>query len=158
MGKKINNFAGRNYHRTREEDKISVQRSSSVMSKIRSKHTNFETTFIEWFQSNFNFQFTTHDATLKGKPDLVIAELHICIFLDSDFWHGWQFPRWKHLMKNNFWRQKIENNRKRDMKTTRILRKNSWKIIRIWEHQFYQKQEIVLKKLRNILSTSSPLL
>ncbi len=56
-------------------------------------------------------------------------------FLASDFWHGWQYPRWKHLLKNDFWRNKIENNRRRDRRTTQFLRRDGWKVIRIWEHE-----------------------
>lgn len=71
---------------------------------------------------------------LKGKPDIVFNRNKLCVFLDSDFWHGWQYPRWKHLLKNNFWRHKIEANRKRDKRNTVWLRRNGWTVLRIWEH------------------------
>lgn len=104
------------------------------MSKIRSKNTKFEVNFIRLLRKQTKIKFKTHVRSIGGNPDIVFSKQKICIFLDSDFWHGWQYPRWKHLLKNDFWRDKIENNRRRDKKITSFLRKNDWKVLRIWEH------------------------
>lgn len=106
------------------------------MSKIRSRDTKFEQEFIAELRKMTRKRFQTNVASIKGKPDIVFPKEKICIFLDSDFWHGWNYPRWKHLLKNDFWREKIEKNRKRDKKITIYLRKNNWKVFRIWEHRF----------------------
>jgi len=104
------------------------------MSKIRSKDTKFESEFISLLKKEDIKGFKLNVKDIKGKPDIVFKKEKICIFLDSDFWHGWQYPRWKHLLKNDFWREKIEKNRKRDKKITQYLRRKEWKVIRIWEH------------------------
>ena len=109
------------------------------MSKIRSSNTKFERKFIAAFKTLTKKKFQTNVALIKGKPDVVFQKDKICVFLDSDFWHGWQYPRWKHLLKTEFWRKKIENNRKRDKKTTAYLRENGWKVLRIWEHNFKKR-------------------
>jgi DNA mismatch endonuclease (patch repair protein) len=67
--------------------------------------------------------------------------LKVCIFLDSDFWHGWQYPRWKHLLKSDFWRQKIERNRERDRQVSRKLRQQKWRVVRVWEHNLRKNLE-----------------
>lgn len=147
MGIKIKNYLGRNFKRRRIPDRQSATSRSSQMSKIHSKHTLFEDNFIKEFRKNYRGTFKTNVMTILGKPDIVIENKKLCIFLDSDFWHGWQYPRWKHLLKNNFWKFKIENNRDRDRKVTRKLRGLGWKVVRIWEHKINSNFKNALNKI-----------
>lgn len=134
MRKKISNKLGRDFNRSRRKDKITTEKRSSVMSKIRSRGTKFEDDFIRALKSKTRLKFETNVQAIRGKPDIVFQRKRVCVFLDSNFWHGWQYPRWKHLLKNDFWRGKIENNRRRDRNTTEYLRRKGWKVVRIWEH------------------------
>ncbi len=148
--RKIKNYAGRDYKKERVPDKQSPLSRSAQMSKIRSKDTKFEEDFINTLKGIYDKNFLTHVRSVKGNPDIVFSEKKLCLFLDSDFWHGWQYPRWKHLLKDDFWRSKIENNRQRDVKVTRFLRKSGWRVIRVWEHQLKDK-DAVLAKIRQSL-------
>lgn len=121
------------------------------MSKIRSKNTNFEIEFIKLLKASTNIKFTKHIRSIRGNPDIVFKKQCVCVFLDSDFWHGWQYPRWKHLLKNGFWRDKINSNRKRDVKTTKYLRSHGWKVLRIWEHQIKNNRERQIDKIKRLL-------
>lgn len=132
--KQIKNLLGRNFKKKREPDKISKEDRSDLMSKIRSKGTKFELEFIYILRSRTKKQFRTNVTDLKGKPDIVFDKIKLCVFLDSDFWHGWQYPRWQHLLKNQFWKDKIEMNRKRDKRNALWLKRQGWKVIRVWEH------------------------
>ncbi len=147
--KVIKNYLGRNFNKVREEDKITYEKRSELMSKIRSKNTKFELEFIENINKIIDKPFRTNVNEIKGKPDIVFDNCKICIFLDSDFWHGWQYPRWKHLLKNDFWRNKIESNRKRDKRNSKWLRRHGWTVIRIWEHNIKKNIE---KEVNNILN------
>lgn len=131
---KTNYYLGRNFGKELEPDKISKEKRSSVMSKIRSKATKFESDFINILKKRTRKKYKLNVRELKGSPDIVFNMYKLCIFLDSDFWHGWQYPRWKHLLKNDFWRKKIEANRARDRKNTAWLHRNGWSVLRIWEH------------------------
>jgi len=104
------------------------------MSKIKSRYTMFEKDFARELKKRTKHRFARNVQLIKGKPDIVFAGIKACVFLDSDFWHGWQYPRWKHLLKNDFWRDKIEKNRTRDRNITTYLRGNGWRVLRIWEH------------------------
>jgi DNA mismatch endonuclease (patch repair protein) len=126
---------GRNLNKTRSKDLISKKKRSELMSKIRSTDTKLEKNFIGVLKKTTRQKFYKNVLLIKGKPDIAFLKQKLCVFLDSDFWHGWQYPRWKHLLKDDFWRLKIENNRRRDKKTTIFLRKNGWKVLRIWEHE-----------------------
>ena len=133
--KKNKNYMGRNFKKSRVAETLSKAKRSSLMSKIRSKNTKFEEEFIQFASLKISNGFITHVRTLVGTPDMVFERGKVCVFLDSDFWHGWQYPRWKHLLKDDFWRGKIFKNRQRDIRNTRLLKKSGWKVIRIWEHQ-----------------------
>lgn len=121
------------------------------MSKIRSKDTKFEKDFVATLQKLIRKKFRTNVASIKGKPDIVFPREKVCIFLDSNFWHGWYYPRWRHLLKNNFWRRKIENNRKRDRKTAVYLRKNGWVVLRFWEHALKKNPKKAIEKITETL-------
>jgi DNA mismatch endonuclease (patch repair protein) len=150
--KKTKNYLNRNFKRERNRDLLSTKKRSERMSKIRSRDTKFEQKFISALRKVIKSKFRTNVVSIKGKPDIVFPEDKVCVFLDSDFWHGWYYPRWKHLLKNDFWREKIENNRKRDKKTTIYLRKNGWKVIRIWEHEILKNFDKTIKKITFFLN------
>lgn len=148
MSKKVfKNYLGRNFKRQKKIDKLSRNRRSQLMAKIRSRDTKFEHDFIVALRKATHKKFQTNVPSIKGKPDIVFPKNKICVFLDSDFWHGWYYPRWKHLLKNDFWREKIENNRRRDKKTTAYLRKNKWIIFRIWEHDIKKNPEKIIQQI-----------
>src|SRR3990167_10024213 len=132
---RIKNYLGRNFKKERTADRQSPQSRSSQMSRIHSKNTKLEEAFIAELNLRLPKKFITHVSSIKGKPDIVFEKEKVCIFLDSDFWHGWQYPRWEHLLKNDFWKKKIENNRARDRKNTAYLRNNDWKVVRVWGHE-----------------------
>lgn len=121
------------------------------MSRIRSRNTDFEKQFISFLRKKIKNKFKTHCGNIRGKPDIVFKNKKICVFLDSDFWHGWQYPRWKHLLKNDFWREKIEKNRKRDKKVSTFLKRNDWKVIRLWEHTIKRDEDFALRKIKKAL-------
>ena len=132
--KRVRNLLGRDFGKQRTSDKLTIEKRSSLMAKIRSRDSRLEQQFVASLRNITHKSFQTNVSSIKGRPDIVFQESKVCVFLDSDFWHGWYYPRWKHLLKNNFWLDKIENNRKRDRKTTIYLRRNGWIVLRFWEH------------------------
>ena len=150
--KRIRNFQGRNFKKVREEDKLSPQIRSLQMSKIHSKETKLELILTTLLKRSILNKFTTNVNEIKGKPDVVFPKEKLCIFVDSDFWHGWQYPRWRHLLKDDSWREKIRNNRKRDMKTSSLLKRKGFKVLRVWEHQL-KSGDYILTKARELLKS-----
>lgn len=149
--KKTRNYSNRNFKKQRSKDKLSKNKRSELMSKIRSHNTKFEKEFIDNLKKKTRKKFKINVTSIKGKPDIVFEKEKVGIFLDSNFWHGWQYPRWKHLLKNDFWREKIEKNRKRDLLTTRYLKRHGWKVLRIWEHEIKKDPEKAIEKTIKIL-------
>ena len=145
--KKTKNYLNRNFKKERSDDLLPAKKRSELMAKIRSRDTKFEREFILSLRKATRKRFRTNVASIKGKPDIVFQKDKVCVFLDSNFWHGWYYPRWKHLLKNNFWREKIQNNRKRDRKTTAYLRENGWIVLRFWEHDIKQNSTKVVSHI-----------
>jgi DNA mismatch endonuclease (patch repair protein) len=83
---------------------------------------------------------------LPGRPDFVLREYRIAIFVDGAFWHGWRFPAWRHKLSEQ-WEAKIEQNRKRDRRNHATLRRQGWKVIRLWEFQLKRTPEQCLARV-----------
>jgi DNA mismatch endonuclease, patch repair protein len=135
-------------------DQFTKQQRSALMAKIKSRNTKFERNFIDLLKQTVFAPFTLHARTIRGSPDIVFERQKVCVFLDSDFWHGWQYPRWRGRLKNDYWRDKIAKTRKRDARTTAYLKSEGWKVIRVWEHQINANPRKVIEKIEvNLLET-----
>jgi DNA mismatch endonuclease, patch repair protein len=77
------------------------------------------------------------DAQLPGtrrRADLVFRRARVAVFVDGCFWHGCpQHGTWPKA-NADWWRAKIEANRRRDKDTTQHLAAAGWFVIRFWEH------------------------
>src|SRR6266852_6987785 len=114
-------------------DNLTPEQISYCMSRIKGKNTALEEKVFFALKKN-NIAFRRHLKSLPGKPDIVLPKNKVAIFIDSDFWHGWQFSRWEGQL-NGFWRRKIQLNRSRDLRNTRLLRRMGWRVARMWGHQ-----------------------
>lgn len=78
-------------------------------------------------------RFRKNSTVIPGRPDLVFKSSRVLVFVDGDFWHGWNFPAWRGKL-SEYWRAKIDRNIRRDRRTRRRLSANGWTVIRVWEH------------------------
>lgn len=88
-----------------------------------------------------------------GRPDFVFPKQKVCVFVDGCFWHG--CPKCCRIPKSNeeFWEMKILGNALRDVMVSGALRRQGWKVLRIWEHDLNQEKNTKLhKKLQRILT------
>jgi len=131
-------------------DRLTKEQRSWTMSRIRSSKTGFEKKIFSELRKRVVY-FKTHYSGVIGKPDIAVPSRKKVVFLHSDFWHGWQFPRWKSILPNNFWKNKINQNRKRDMKVKRVLRRAGWNVLVIWEHQIKKDFDSAIGKLVRFL-------
>lgn len=67
--------------------------------------------------------------------DIVFRPKKVAVFVDGCFWHG--CPEHGSSPKSNveFWRNKIETNKRRDADTDHRLIEAGWTVVRIWEHE-----------------------
>ena len=126
-------------------DVMTVAQRSACMSRIKGKDTAPER-FMLALLSEAGLNPETHARDLPGRPDFVLRDQRVAIFVDGDFWHGWRFPAWRHKLAP-FWETKISANRARDRRNHARLRRAGWSVVRIWEHQIKKKPETVRLKL-----------
>ena len=114
-------------------DNLTPEQRSYHMSRVRWKNTAPELR-IRRLAHERGLRYRIHVHRLSGKPDLAFMSAKVAVFIDGDFWHGWRFPRWREKI-GDYWREKIEGNRRRDAENFRKLRSRGWLVMRIWEHE-----------------------
>jgi DNA mismatch endonuclease (patch repair protein) len=72
---------------------------------------------------------------LRRDADIVFPRLRIAVFVDGCFWHGCEAHRTHPRRNAEFWRQKIDANRERDLETDSRLATFGWTVVRVWEHE-----------------------
>jgi len=126
-------------------DKISKEKRSHIMSCIRSKNTKVELLLRKALWKKM-IRYRLH-GKLPGKPDLVFKSRKLVVFIDGDFWHGYDFKNLKNKLKNDFWINKIVRNINRDKEVNSKLQEKGWKVIRIWEHKIREDLNKVANKI-----------
>ena len=116
-------------------DKFTKEVRSKIMSKIRGKDTKPEIFLRKvLFRSGYRYSLKHRFKENNFRPDIVMVSRKICIFVDGCFWHG--CPRCYKEPKSNrdYWVPKINRNIERDKEQNEYLKRNGWKVIRVWEH------------------------
>ena len=111
--------------------------ASRRMAKVRQKGTGAEIALRqELYRRGLRYRV---DFEVLKKPrrvaDIAFPGQMIAIFVDGCFWHG--CPKHATWPKQNseFWRQKIETNRARDIDTNERLQNLGWTVLRFWQHE-----------------------
>ena len=112
-------------------DNLSKEQRSHCMSRIRSRNTKAELIL----RSLFKGRHLRFHPNIFGNPDFGSKKGKIAVFLDGCFWH--KCPKHFVMPKSNkkYWIKKIKANVLRDRNTNLMLKKQGYKIIRIWEHK-----------------------
>lgn len=86
---------------------------------------------------------------LPGSPDIAITKQKIAIFIDGEFWHGYDWENKKYRLKNNaaYWIEKIEENMARDKANDKKLLDMGWVVIHFWEKQVKKNLESCVKEV-----------
>jgi DNA mismatch endonuclease, patch repair protein len=131
-------------------DKFSPEVRSRIMSKIRSKNTQPELKVFRALTKK-GIYFQRHHKLTFGSPDVCLPKRKIAVFIDGNFWHGYRYKQWRNRLGSDFWRVKIEKNMSRDRKNFRKLRKEGWKVLRVWEHQLNHNEEETITRIYQFL-------
>lgn len=135
---------------------------SNMMSKIRSTDGKAEVLMRKmlWHEG---VRYRKNYKVLPGKPDIAITKYKIVIFIDGEFWHGFDWKNQKKIRihrNREYWIPKIEKNMARDRKQEQELKKCGWIVIRFWEkHDFFKNPEkclsVVMKTIKQCEIKSS---
>ncbi|WP_295654186.1 very short patch repair endonuclease [uncultured Mucilaginibacter sp.] len=126
-----------NVPRFNEENGFYTTRQRSLlMSKIRSKNTKPEMLLRKALWS-LGIRYRIHNKLLQGNPDIVIKKHKLVIFIDGEFWHGYEWDKKREKIKTNrdFWIAKIERNMQRDRANNHKLELLGYIVLRFWEKE-----------------------
>ena len=117
-------------------DIVDKETRSRMMSAVRDKNTKLE---LEMRRRLFSrgFRFRLHRKDLPGTPDMIFPRYSAVMFVHGCFWHYHgchlsQIPQ----TRREWWKDKLEGNRRRDKKVIRELRQLGWRVLIIWECSF----------------------
>jgi DNA mismatch endonuclease (patch repair protein) len=131
-----------------EENRIKVPRfeeaagfyttkeKSRQMAKIKGGNTKPEIRFRKAL-FNAGVRYRVNTKSLPGKPDISNKSKKFVVFVDGDFWHGYNWEEKKDKIKSNrgFWIPKIERNMQRDREVNLALHARGYKVFRFWESE-----------------------
>lgn len=131
-------------------DVFTKKKRSQVMSRIRGKGNKETEEIIASLLRRNNLVGWRRHQPVFGHPDFIFRKHQLALFIDGCFWHC--CPRHSNLPANNriFWRLKLASNRARDLLVTRTLKKNGWKVLRVWEHEL-RRPGMVTEKIQSAL-------
>jgi DNA mismatch endonuclease (patch repair protein) len=92
---------------------------------------------------------------LFGKPDFVFPKERLAIFVDGCFWHGCPMHGSIPVTNAAFWLEKLERNKMRDRIVNRELRRQGWRILRLWQHEFKDPKKVNRRVQRYVIANLS---
>ena len=104
------------------------------MSQIKGKNTKPEETIRKYLLGR-GLRYRKNDKRLPGHPDIVLPKYKTVVLVNGCFWHvheGCKYFKWP---KSNveFWKNKLTENRRRDVVKIQALKELDWKVIVVWE-------------------------
>jgi DNA mismatch endonuclease (patch repair protein) len=130
-------------------DTVKSLERSRIMSKIRSKNNRTtELCLRSLLVRNCLRGWKVRPKGIPGNPDFVFTKERIAIFVDGSFWHG--APGFKRYPKTRieYWKPKIEGNRRRDKLISSALRRQGWSVLRFWDTDLHDNPSGVIKKIQ----------
>ncbi len=121
---------------------------TKMMAKIRGKNTKPELLFRKALWAA-GYRYRIDYKKLIGKPDIVLKKYKTVIFIDGEFWHGYNWEERKEKIKTNreFWIPKIERNLQRDREVNIALETKGYKVFRFWEKEIKKELDKCLDRV-----------
>lgn len=135
-------------------DRMTKEQRYRCMSSIKGKDTKPEMLVRRYLHSR-GYRYRVNVRALPGTPDIVLRKYRTVIFINGCFWHGHEGCSLYVPPKSNtqYWQQKIERNRERDVKKRIELRRLGWHTVIIWECELKPKKRLAtLRALEQTLN------
>ena len=118
------------------------EKTSARMSRVKLKKGDAETLLAKKLWSR-GYRYRLNYKKLPGSPDIAILKYHIAVFVDGEFWHGYNWSEKKQKLKRNreYWIEKIEENIARDSRVDRELISMGWTPIHFWTKEVIKQPD-----------------
>lgn len=135
--------------------------TSFLMSRVRNKDSKAEVALRSALHRG-GFRFRKNYSLVVGKPDIAFPRARIAVFVDGDFWHarilrefGMDALRASLKTENReFWLEKLQRNRSRDLTVTSKLESEGWIVMRFWESDLKHDLSKALIEIASALDKS----
>lgn len=143
-------------------DDLTPSQRSKNMRRIKSKNTKPEILLRKavWKKG---YRYRINYKKLPSKPDIVLTKYKMCVFIDSEFFHGKDFESGYHSSKFDslkeqleagdhatYWLPKIQKNMERDRMVEAELKGMGWTVLRFWSKEVLKDSD---QCIRNIEET-----
>ena len=128
-------------------DRVSAEVRGANMRAIRSKDTKPEM-IVRKLVHGMGYRYRLHRHDLPGRPDLVFTSRRKVIFVHGCFWHQHTKKKCKLVRKpksnTDYWLPKLEQTVKRDRKHRKVLKKENWDVLVIWECEVKKGKQMTI--------------
>jgi DNA mismatch endonuclease (patch repair protein) len=128
-------------------DIFSKQERSAVMSKIRGRGNRDTELRLATLMRRAGLKGWRRHLPLPGRPDFAFPREKVAIFVDGCFWHGCPKHCKRPASNAKFWRAKLAANVRRDSRANAALRRQGWRVMRVWEHDLEKRPAHCLTRI-----------
>lgn len=135
-------------------DIVDTQTRSRMMAGIRGRDTKPEMLVRRQLHAR-GFRYRLHVRGLAGRPDIVLPRHGAVVFVNGCFWHAhggcklFKIP----ATRTDFWREKLDANRRRDIRNIFELQHEGWRVATVWECTL-RDESLAIAKLADWLKSS----
>jgi DNA (cytosine-5)-methyltransferase 1 len=132
-------------------DRISEQRRSWNMSRIKSKNTLPEKGVRSIIHA-LGYRFRLYFPKLPGKPDITLPRLKTVVFVHGCYWHRHPGCKLTYTPKTHreFWEKKFKNNVIRDKHVENEIKNLGWLILTVWECELADREKLTRRLTREL--------
>ncbi len=128
--------------------------TSQRMAHVKLKRGDAETMLAKmlWHEG---YRYYMNYRKLPGSPDIAILRYHIAVFVDGEFWHGYDWENKKPKLQRNreYWIEKIEENMARDVRNDQALRDLGWTPVHFWTKEVTKDPRSCVEKIQQTASS-----
>lgn len=127
-------------------DRISPERRSALMSRVKGKNTLPEMR-VRKLAHALGLRYRLHVGDLPGRPDLVFPKHRKIIQVNGCFWHRHEGCRKASTPSSRveFWQNKFRRNVDRDRENLAALEASGWTPLVVWECETSDRDALLLK-------------
>lgn len=132
--------------------------TSRMMAAVRDRNSKAELALRRELHRQ-GVRYRLHARDVVGRPDLVWRGRKVAVFVDGDMWHGraWKLrglAKLEDMFPNNteWWVAKIRRTEVRDREVTRKLRRDGWRVVRLWESDVLASPTRAARRVMNALT------
>ena len=129
--------------------------TSKRMAKVKLKNGDAERYLAKalWYKG---YRYRKNYKELPGSPDIAIQKYNIAIFVDGEFWHGYDWANKKERIGRNkaYWTEKIEENIARDNRNDKALRQIGWIPVHFWSKEVFKDVEGCVRDIEELIIQS----